>query len=343
MKIPIQNIYYLLCYAWDKLDERDVVSVEQIQSTEIVDLFARVLSNGVSYLRRRGLDRGYILYDEETARIRGKIDFAASLKRNLLHQAKVQCVYDELSYNVLHNQIVKSVIYVLLNCGDVDDKIHKELLLAYRSMDEVETLKVEKRHFGLVQLNRNNHFYDFLLKICELICENLLISEKHGQSKFRDFLRDEKQMAALFEAFVRNFYKKEQKRYDVKRKQIAWAAKPLDDTSAEVLPGMHTDIYLASVDRRIVIDTKYYKEALTEHFGKKIIRPGNLYQLHAYLTNLALHREEDRFCEGVLLYPTIEEALDYRFDMQGHKVAVRSINLNQNWTNIRQDLLTLVN
>ena len=300
MKIPIQNIYYLLCYAWDKLDKKDVVSVEQIQSTEIVDLFAKVLSNGVSYLRRRGLDRGYVFYDEETSRIRGKIDFAASLKRNLLHQPKVQCIYDELSYNVLHNQIVKSVIYMLLNCGDVDDVIHQELLLAYRSMDEIETLNVEKRHFGLVQLNRNNHFYDFLLKICELICENLLISEKHGQSKFRDFLQDRNKMWILFETFVRNFYRKEQTRYNVKRKQIPWAAEPLDDASAAVLPGMHTDIYLASVDRRIVMDTKYYKEAMAVHHGKRIIRPGNLYQLHAYLTNLASHREEDRFCEGIL-------------------------------------------
>ncbi len=91
------------------------------------------------------------------------------------------------------------------------------------------------------------------------------------------------------------------------------------------------------------MDTKYYKEALLQHYGKKIIRPENLNQLHAYLTNLALHEEEDRFCEGILLYPTVEEPLDYKFDFQGHKVAVRSINLNQDWPHIHQELLTIVN
>ena len=48
MKIPIQNIYYLLCYAWNKLEERDIVDVRGIDSTKILDLFARVLIGGLS-------------------------------------------------------------------------------------------------------------------------------------------------------------------------------------------------------------------------------------------------------------------------------------------------------
>ena len=38
-KIPIQNIYYLLCYAWNRLEERDIVDVSGIDSTNLVDLF----------------------------------------------------------------------------------------------------------------------------------------------------------------------------------------------------------------------------------------------------------------------------------------------------------------
>ena len=54
MKIPIQNIYYLLCYAWNKLDERDIVDVRGIDSTNILDLFARVLIGGLSRLFKQG-------------------------------------------------------------------------------------------------------------------------------------------------------------------------------------------------------------------------------------------------------------------------------------------------
>src|ERR1017187_4639091 len=56
VKIPIQNIYYLLCYAWDKLAEKDVVAVEDIPTTTLADLFARVLINGTNHLLKRGFD-----------------------------------------------------------------------------------------------------------------------------------------------------------------------------------------------------------------------------------------------------------------------------------------------
>jgi len=80
MKIPIQNIYYLLCYAWDKLDEGDIVEVKGIESTELCDLFAKVLISGTSHLLKMGLDRGYLLIGEEISGIKGKIDFGSSLK-----------------------------------------------------------------------------------------------------------------------------------------------------------------------------------------------------------------------------------------------------------------------
>ncbi|NIQ13085.1 MAG: restriction endonuclease, partial [Candidatus Dadabacteria bacterium] len=57
MSIPIQNIYYLLCYAWNKLEEKDLVNVQEEDTTKLIDLFAKVLINGTTYLLKRGLDR----------------------------------------------------------------------------------------------------------------------------------------------------------------------------------------------------------------------------------------------------------------------------------------------
>ena len=40
-KIPIANIYYLLCYAWSHVEERDVVRLEEIDGLQRVhDLLA---------------------------------------------------------------------------------------------------------------------------------------------------------------------------------------------------------------------------------------------------------------------------------------------------------------
>ena len=46
-KIPIANIYYLLCYAWSHVEERDVVRLEELEGLERVhDLLGKVLAEG---------------------------------------------------------------------------------------------------------------------------------------------------------------------------------------------------------------------------------------------------------------------------------------------------------
>src|SRR5688572_7468052 len=114
MKIPIQNVYFLLCYAWNKLEERDLVDVDPIGVTELVDLFARVLITGTNHLLKRGFDRNYVDHEEWTPRLRGKVAFSAVVKIGGAAAAALPCEFDEMSHDVLHNQIVKATIRRLL-------------------------------------------------------------------------------------------------------------------------------------------------------------------------------------------------------------------------------------
>jgi 5-methylcytosine-specific restriction enzyme subunit McrC len=339
MEIPIYNIYYLLCYAWNKLEERDIVDVTGIDSTELCDLFAKVLCGGTSRLLKMGLDRGYVQLNEETSGIKGKIDLGYSLKRNLFKKAKVQCQFDELSYNILHNQILKSTLHRLAEVDELAPELKDHLIDLLRRLHEIEEIPLRKSVFRKIQLNRNNSFYDFLLKICELVIDNLLPSEEKGHSKFRDFVRDEKQMGILFEDFVRNFYRLEQCSYKVYREDIRW---DISSGDAQFLPKMQTDISLESQQRKIVIDTKYYQEALTEHFEKEKIRSENMYQMFAYLKNLESTTTINRNCEGILLYPTVTKELDINMTTHGHHISFKTINLNQEWRGVHKDLLSMV-
>jgi 5-methylcytosine-specific restriction endonuclease McrBC regulatory subunit McrC len=84
-EIPIANIYYLLCYAWDVLDEKDtLLDVSMLDSTPLLDLFARVLVNGSRRLLQRGLDRGYQTREDELPGLRGKLSVTQTLRRQLL-------------------------------------------------------------------------------------------------------------------------------------------------------------------------------------------------------------------------------------------------------------------
>jgi len=342
-QIPIQNIYYLLCYAWNKLEERDIVEVSGIDSAHIMDLFAKVLIGGISHLFKRGLDRGYVSFSTDSGCLKGKICFAPTIKRNLLTKAQANCEYDELSHNVLHNQILKSTTRYLINVENLDKDLKNELIGLYRRLYDIDEINLTNSTFTRVQLHKNNAFYDFLLKICELVYDNLLVSKDPGKSKFRDFFQDKNRMAYLFEEFVRNFYKIEASGYKVRREDIYWGPEGADRDSISLLPKMITDISIESDNSKAIIDTKYYKEALRKHFDQEKIREHNIYQIFAYLKNLEKNGGKNLSCNGVLLYPTVDKDINEIAPLDSkHKLIVRTINLNQDWKMIHKDLIDLL-
>ena len=111
--IPIRNVYYLLCYAWNSLEQKDFVDVATAGVTELADLFARVLITGVHRLCRRGLERGYQEYDADIPGIRGRVDLRTTYMRMLERHGRAQCRFDELSNDTPQNRVVKAAMRTL--------------------------------------------------------------------------------------------------------------------------------------------------------------------------------------------------------------------------------------
>ncbi len=341
MQIPIQNIYYLLCYAWNKLEESEIVNVNEIDSTELIDLFAKVLSNSCSRLLKQGLDRYYVEHEDVIMGIKGKFNFSATIKQNVLPLSKTACIYDEFDYDILHNQILKTTIGKLLRTKNLDSSIKDELYKVYLKLPPISEIVIRKAMFNQIRLHRNNYHYDFILKVCQIVNENLLIDESKGNYKFQDFTREEKAMARLFEAFVRNFYKIETD-FSVSSDSIKWQFESDNAEDLDMLPAMLTDITLQGKNKKIIIDTKYYKEAFQTRYDKQKINSSNLYQLFSYLKNQEMDSEITLNCEGILLYPSIQNDFVHSFKYENHKIRIMAINLNQDWQKIRTDLLKIV-
>jgi 5-methylcytosine-specific restriction enzyme subunit McrC len=344
MDIPIDNIYYLLCYAWNQLEEKDHADVGKIPNTNLVDLFAKVLISGMNYLRKRGMDRGYIDFAENSNTIRGKVNFNETIKRNLRIKAMAHCEFDRLSYNVLHNRLIKSTINNLVRVETLDNSLKNELLDIRFWLPEVEYIELSTSNFHRVRLNRNNSFYGFLLNICELIAENLLVEEKNGKVIFKNFVKDTGKMRKLFELFVYNFFCIEQSHYAVSSKQIDWYRTKHDELPGDNLPVMQTDISLFSEDCTFIIDTKFTPKILQQSYlgEKDRIRTGHLYQLFSYVINAHESWALDSPIRGMLLYPVVDKQIDLFYELSGHQMEIRTINLAQPWQAIHNDLLALV-
>ena len=86
--IPIRNIYFLLCYAWNRLEEGEITDVSRVDSSELADLFASVLISGVRHLLRRGLGRGYERFEGDLVSLRGRVMVAETSRRMMMIHGK---------------------------------------------------------------------------------------------------------------------------------------------------------------------------------------------------------------------------------------------------------------
>ncbi len=145
----------------------------------------------------------------------------------------------------------------------------------------------------------------------------------------------------MFEDFVRNFAVRHLTGAKVSAMSIQWQAADLDDPTASRLPRLNTDVTVAWPDRKLILDCKYYYDALVTRHDALRFRSGHLCQLHAYLTNKAADPGwED--VEGMLLYPSNGYRFYHAFTLHGrHRVRVSTIDLQQAWTEIEADLLGL--
>lgn len=339
MAIPIKNIYFMLCYAWNCLDEADIINVSMEDVTELGDLFSRVLISGTRRCLKDGLYRGYKDTEEESSCIRGRIDLNASLSRLLLRQGRALCRIDELTTNILPNQIIKTTMWRLTRVERLDKELKKDLKQLCQRLAEVDTIPLSSQDFRRVQIHSNNRFYRFLIKVCQIIDDAVLVEKGKDEYLFRNFIEDERAMRKVFQDFVFHFYRLHQSTYMVSRDRFSWDVEEMTSEVKSLMPMMETDITLKSSDHAIIIDTKFSNSALQRRYNKETLKSGHLYQLFSYLKNLEHRDPRYKESEGILLYPTTKDSINFSTKIQGHRVRVCTINLSQHSKDINKDLM----
>jgi 5-methylcytosine-specific restriction enzyme subunit McrC len=342
MNIPIKNIYYLLAYGWDRLEQAGVIRIDEADFKHVADLFASVLSAGVRRVLKRGLDHGYREVDGLVRGIRGKIQFDESIRRTAFQAGRAYCLFDELSSETVLNRVVAQTLRNMVGLEDLDAALRSELRECIDRMGCLAPIRLTASTFSRVQMHGNNASYAFLIEVCRLVSESIAVDESNGRRRFRDFLRDEGPMARLFERFVYNFYRREQCGLTVGNRVLKWAQTEGTAVDLAMLPSMRTDVFLSSSTRRVIVDAKYYRSPLQSNYRKDTVRSGHLYQLYAYVRNLELIEPGPPEVEGVLIYPLVDRPISLDVKIHGHRFQLRTIDLASSWREIHHDLLEIV-
>ncbi len=348
--IPIRNVYFLLCYAWDQWSGGPPVEVGDMEGSSVVDLLALVLARGTARLLKQGLRQEYLRHQEELRGIRGKPLLTPTVSRGLLRRARTVSAFSELARDTPANRVLKSTLRELLYVGELDPAIRGEVReAAARFPPDIQTGPVRPSEISRIRIHRNNRTYGLLLGICRLIQENLQVSRSGRNSTFSDFRHDDAQMWRIFEGFLRGFLSREQDVYDVAAPTIDWYLARGTRPDLIRLPRMQSDMVLSGPDRLVILDAKFYKESFSGRFDRKSLHSGHLYQILAYVQNLAAadraarqsKGKPARVVDGALVYPVVDGPFDLNYELLGHHIRACSVDLSREWTGVREEVLDL--
>ena len=115
--IPVQNIYYMLSYAFQALQAQNYKDLATEKFHNTAELCAAILDKGISIQLKRGLGRDYLPKSESLSTLQGKLNISESIKTQTLLKKQMICTYDEFSTNTQFNQIIKSTMLLLLKAN----------------------------------------------------------------------------------------------------------------------------------------------------------------------------------------------------------------------------------
>ena len=348
-RIPVRNLWLLMLYASDLFRTRGIDNVGlEDNPDDLPDLVAEILAHAVEVRQRRRLNLSYRSRDAVLNRVRGRIDVLSTERHQLLDRGLVACRFDELTIDTPRNRFVRAALETISRTVRRKDVSHRcrSLASGMKTMgvsgDAPTRARMSTDRFG-----RNDADDRLMVAAARLAFDLALPTEAAGTNVLNLPERDATWVRRLFEKAVGGFY-------DVALQPQGWRVRcggtlgwQIEQKTAgidKILPTMRTDVVLdhAPSGRRIVIDTKFTSIVTTGWYREETLRSGYVYQIYAYLRSQVGRGDPLADCaSGLLLHPSIGDAVDETVVIQGHGIRFATVDLAASPGKIRSQLLNL--
>jgi 5-methylcytosine-specific restriction enzyme subunit McrC len=313
-KVNLQNLFYMLTYAYDLADFRQEAAA-LTPSEEIFEFIVIIFLRQVEQLVQRGIYRAYITEEENQPCLRGRLLLADHLQRNGVHVQRFYQRTSEFTADVLENRILRYTLNLLARFDYREPGLRQQIRRVASAFAEVSPAPIAPVDCDRVVYTRLNLAYRPRINLARLLIQHLSLEGAQGSTQFASYLLD---MNKVFELFVARFL----------------ASHFADDTSVQV--EIQPDIWLDSdrqekgipdiVLRResqpyLVLDTKYK----TFHS-----RPdqADRNQMVTYCHTLGLSR-------GLLIYAD-DQAIDYCANFKGIVLRSQALALHGSLDTFRE-------
>jgi 5-methylcytosine-specific restriction enzyme subunit McrC len=317
-KIPLQNLFLLL----DPTTDPPAVADQSMPQAggEVLDFFARHLARRLADRSAAGLHRDYREEMEQGPALHGRLDLASQLRENPARRDVLHSRFDDLTSDVLCNQLPRAATETLLRSGLLSEPTRRELTGALAGFDGVSAIEPTADAFARASAEPLPTGYRPLLDLCRLLVEALALGERAGATPGPAFLLD---MERIFEGYV------------TRGVQAAFAGCEADAVAVQPRYPIGDAVVLRPdlVLRRdgqavVVVDAKW------KRLPERSLIPEDLYQIVTYATALAARR-------AVLVYSGGRERAE-TYDLPGSlRVEVRTLCVSGSVDRCRRSLRRL--
>lgn len=334
-KVSIENLFVLLDAGMPPASWRDEIFGYASQR-DLLSAFASFFARTVDRLTARGLARSYRPEEERLLSLRGRIDFAAQLRRPWI-PSPIACRFDEFTADVDLNRYLLGSIDHLLRAAQVDPSTRALLRHARARFEGVHAIRPTLHQLDRITFDRLTEHYRPAIRLARLVIQNLSLADQLGgndASEASSFLVD---MNVVFEEFVtRQLGRALGGTLTVEAQKVMHLA---EQRRVPIRP----DLVFERAGQPVYVGDVKYKLAPTG-----IGRSSDYYQLLAYCTVLGLG-------EGVLVYAQVDDAKPddtitvqnagtrltaYRLDLSGTAADIdRSIGQLARWIEGRTQMV----
>ncbi len=175
------------------------------QNLNLIEVYFELFLKEVESLTKRGLIKKYRKKTGNISALKGRLEFAGNISRNMIHKERFYTTHQTYDYNHLINQILIHALGIIENLSKGNNLLDRCKRALFK-FPEIDRHKIDKKQLQKIFINRKTKPYEDALLLAKLIILNYSPDISAGNVKMISLLFD---MNKLWEDFVLTQLKKE--------------------------------------------------------------------------------------------------------------------------------------
>ena len=307
-KIEIPQLLAIACYAMSRFRLQRTM-FDYVSEDSLADVLALALSSAAHRAFSQGLLHDYVTREEALHTVRGRIRFDEQIRRRPGIPLPIEVRYEEFTDDILANRLVKAAVMRLGAMRLRERQTRGELGWIAGVLENVSLMSFPSGDVPEFNFNRLNAHYRGVVELSRLILRHTAFEAGRGDVRTRGFLMD---MNAVFQEFVTVALREE-----LRLTTSTFRERSIKSLDTERQVGLIPDLVWKEGQSYLFVGDAKYKD--TEDDGA---RPGDLYQLLAYVTALNLGG-------GILVYAESDtDRVVHRVRHSGKELEVRTLDIS---------------